>query len=147
MQHILAYRSSQDLTVALLTDMFKSGEGDEVWIPRIAVEKKWVIVTQDKGRKPKEKGRIARNSNKLPRLCLEYGVTHILVSQVIAQMPALEKCNAVGFAWDKILLVGNYDEGSRFSMKLSNFRSPLSCGIGLSLVKPNARGNNVLADL
>lgn len=147
MRHLIALNDGLGITIALMTDKYRSGIADEQWIPGIASEKDWVIITQDKGKKPKEKGLTARNNNKLPRLCLEYCVTHILVAQSIARMQVLDKCNAIGFAWSKILLVGNYPQGSRFSLKLSKSRSPLSCGISLTLVEPNKKGNNTIETL
>lgn len=140
MQHILSSRVGQGLNIALITDKFKSGVIDDTWIPQIASEGAWVVITSDKGKQPRDKC-------KLPRLCLEYGVTHILVSQTIGKMKASAKCDAVGFAWDRIMKVGDYPEGARYSMKLANFKNEMNCGIILDLVEPNTKGNNVVATL
>jgi hypothetical protein len=49
-------------TISHLFEFFKSGETDDVWIPKIASEG-WVILTADRGKKGKVK---------LPGICLQH---------------------------------------------------------------------------
>jgi hypothetical protein len=58
-------------TIHHLTNYFISGSLDPEWIPKIKGQG-WIIISQDKG----SKGR-----NKLPQICVECGITHIILTK------------------------------------------------------------------
>ena len=72
----------------------EQGGLDEDWIPRMASEG-WVLITADRGKKMRGKG------EKLPRLCVKYGVTHVILSRRIQQRKTFDKILTllVGVEW------------------------------------------------
>jgi len=54
-------------------DEFKSGALDNDWIPQIASRGGHVVITSDGGQHSKR-------TEKLPLICAEYGVTHVVMS-------------------------------------------------------------------
>jgi hypothetical protein len=140
MQKIHASQVGADSLIALVADKYRCGIADELWIPQLAVEGGWVVITSDKARQSGVK-------TKLPALCLEYGVTHILVAQSIGMMKTEEKATAILFVWEKILLASSAAPGTRYSMKLATSRSQLSRGIRIDRVEPQKKGNNIIQTL
>ena len=90
----------------------RDGVPDEDWIPHRAAEG-WVLVTSDggKGGNSREKGR------KLPRVCWEQRMTHVILSPNIHQLPAIRKAEAIYAVFGDLLLTPEYPRGSRFSVR------------------------------
>ena len=55
-------------------DFQRQGVLDEDWIPRIAREGDWVVITADRGRRGS-----AKKGEKLPVVCKQQGVTHVVL--------------------------------------------------------------------
>jgi hypothetical protein len=81
-----------------IVDTFRAGEKDEIWIPRLGAEGDWIVITADAGTHSK-RGR------KLPQLCREYSVTHVVLSRTLHQRTVLEKVAALACIWPKIELL------------------------------------------
>ncbi len=95
--------------VGHLMDYFKAGTCDSVWIPKVAAEG-WIIITADRGR--------ASNGVKLPSICAEYKVTHILMSGAMHKLKQSQKANAIISVWEQIKQCDLAPRGSRFIMRL-----------------------------
>src|SRR5262245_11340539 len=87
-----------------------SGEKDRNWIPRIAKQGRWIVITSDCGKQSPHKDR-------LPRLCAEQQVTHLLLSHTIHRRPMAEKQKILLQMWDEIAKLGSYPAGSRFQLR------------------------------
>jgi hypothetical protein len=59
-----------DAEVSHILDIYGQGKLDSEWIPEIAAQA-YIVITGDLGRK---------GGAKLPRLCVQYGITHVLLS-------------------------------------------------------------------
>ena len=94
---------------AHLCDFFASGTLDNDWIPQIATEGGWIVITSDAGRKTNKGG-------KLPRLCKEFGITHVILTAALHRKPAAEKVAALVLAWDRIEALAAEPAGSRFKL-------------------------------
>lgn len=101
--------------LAHLTTFFAEGTKDQEWIPRLAEEGGWVVVTSDRGIK-------SRKLEKLPRLCVEFGLTHVLFSASLHVQPTLGKLNALKHVWMSLMSVGEAPPGSRFLLHLRSRR-------------------------
>jgi hypothetical protein len=102
-------------TIHHLTNYFVPGELDPVWIPKVAAEG-WIILTADRGK---------RGKDKLPRICVAYKVTHILMGPSIMKLKQSQKANAIISAWEKIKDCADAPKGSRFIMSMVNGRVSL----------------------
>src|ERR1700722_11324844 len=79
-------------TIHHLTNYFIPGSEDPDWIPKIKGQD-WIVISQDKGKNGK---------NKLPQICAEYGITHIILSPSVGQLKQSEKANAIIAVWEDI---------------------------------------------
>jgi hypothetical protein len=80
-------------TIHHLLDYFSSRTHDDIWIPKV-VDGGWVIITSDQGKQS--------NRAKLPQICLEYKITHILMSSSLLHRKQNQKANAIVAAWEEI---------------------------------------------
>lgn len=78
-----------------LIDKFTSGVKDKVWLPQVAKEGDWIVITGDSG-----KG--SRNGGKLPALCVEYAVTHVMFNTKLQQQKSATKAAALAAVWPQI---------------------------------------------
>lgn len=95
-----------------LKDRFAEGELDEDWIPHIAPED-WVVISTDQARK-KSRGR------RLPELCIEYKVTHVLFGVTLHHKNSEKKKQALLDAWESIMGLHSVPKGSRYRLHLDN---------------------------
>jgi hypothetical protein len=91
----------------------KESEADDIWVPKIAPGG-WTVITTDRGKKSATK--------KLPQICCENGVTHVLVSASIHQAKQFEKARAVVAVWPEIVAATRGDKGRRFSLRYNGPR-------------------------
>ncbi len=82
-----------------LFDIAPPGTFDEVWIPRIKDEG-WTVISADGGRRP-NKGR----GKKLPQLCVDHGITLILLSPTVHNRKAFDKTRTILSVWDQIVAI------------------------------------------
>jgi hypothetical protein len=95
---------------AHLTDRFERGELDSVWVPLIAQQGRWIVITADNAKKNNKGG-------KLPRLCSEFKVTHVLLSGALHQKTTAEKRDAILLMWGRIAKLDGETPGTRFKLK------------------------------
>lgn len=100
------------VTFSHLKDRFAEKQLDEDWIPQIAPEG-WVIITSDQARKRSKGGR-------LPELCIEYEVTHVLIGTTLHHKSSGEKEKALLDAWGDIMKLTSVPKGSRYRLHLNN---------------------------
>ncbi len=67
---------------------------DHVWIPKIASES-WLVVSADRGRRGK--------GMPLPKVCRQFGVSHVLISGALHQQRQFEKARAIFIVWPKLI--------------------------------------------
>ncbi len=91
------------------------GIKDEVWIPQLGAEGGWLVITTDKGRQSK-------SGSKLPELCLQFGVTHLLVSQGVHRKKSTEKLEAFVGLWTEIESLTDGKAGRRFHLKIKSLK-------------------------
>lgn len=89
-------------------DKFPPGTRDEVWVPAIAGEN-WIVVSVDRGKSP---------GPKLPRLCAQLGVRHILLAPAAAKLPQFEKARAFLRVWRDAINLAQAPAGTRATLKV-----------------------------
>ena len=105
----LESEESRPIVEHLLTFQ-EEGVWDEVWVPRMAHEN-WILISGDKSRFKKGKG------EPLPRLCVRFGITHVLLSPTIGQRLVFEKMMTILSLWYRILELNDEPRGSRFMIE------------------------------
>jgi hypothetical protein len=105
---------------------FRQGELDSEWVPSIAREGRWIVITADAGRKPSKGG-------KLPALCRDCKVTHILLSASIHALSTAEKQAIILSAWSQIARLGEAPAGARYKLR---FRPAKGSGILRVVLEP-----------
>lgn len=104
---------SPGLEVHHLVDKFKRGEQDEDWIPQLGTEGGWVLITSDAGIHSKA-------GQKLPDLCAEHKVTHLILSGKLHKKTTVEKITWIAAAWPFVEEIFSSPPGSRFRMRLKS---------------------------
>jgi len=96
--------------VSLVGLLGEQGVLDSEWIPRIAADGRWIVITTDAGKRPSRGG-------KLPRLCREHKVTHVVISSTIHRKRTQEKLEALVAVWDEIARLNEAPPGTRFKLR------------------------------
>lgn len=104
---LLAWHHLQPIVTHLIDFIGTAGESDAIWIPK-AAEANWTIVTGDSASKS------ARD--KLPDICAEYGVRHVIFSRAFCQLRQFEKVRAIVVLWPEFSRVEESPPGSRFKI-------------------------------
>ncbi len=99
-------------TLFHLSDLDLLGQLDEEWIPKIAADG-WIVVTSDAGKKGLKGG-------KLPRLCREHKITHVVLSSTLHQMRAHLKIGALASMWEDLLELRNSKPGTGYKLRYVN---------------------------
>jgi hypothetical protein len=95
--------------IGSVVEQFGSGAKDQEWIPLVAKDG-WVVLSNDRAKRC--------GGAKLPIVCAEHGVTHILLSKSMHGMKQFYKAAAVLHMWDAITEVHTASPGSRFFIRL-----------------------------
>lgn len=103
--------SHQTEFASLVAMLGEQGVVDEKWIPLIATEGRWVVITSDGGR---QRSRGA----KLPDLCREHNVTHVVITSSIHSKKTADKLRILSESWDRIVqAVTEAPPGTRFRLR------------------------------
>jgi hypothetical protein len=117
------------LTFKGIVEHQRSGVTDKDWIPKIALEGGWVVISSDRG---KRRGGEPPDE-KLPFLCRKFRVTHVLLSGSIHSEKAFVKGQAIVAVWRELLTVTSATRGTRFQIKKN------SSGTGYFLYNEDAK--------
>lgn len=98
-----------DAELAHLFSKFPMGAKDTEWIPAIAQEGGWIVVTADRGKHSKK-------DEKLPYICREFGVSHVMLSSGLHRRTMYYKYLAISSCWSALLDVGSHPPGTGFSL-------------------------------
>jgi hypothetical protein len=112
---------SQAEVAHLLTKFGCGGVQDRVWVPVLAKETSWIVVTADQGKQSKK-------SEKLPLICRAYGVTHVMLSRGLHKRNMFYKALAIESLWEKLLATADVERGAgyRITMSGEHFRLMLA---------------------
>lgn len=93
--------------------LFGRGAKDADWIPKV-VDGGWIVISEDRGMN-------SGSGDKLPVLCVQSGVTHVLVMPAILKNGGqFEKMRAVLAVWPKLLALIAAAPGTRLKLKYAN---------------------------
>jgi hypothetical protein len=105
----LDWYEEEKVEIAHIFQFAKSGETDDVWIPRLATGG-WLLITTDRAKRC--------GGPKLPDLCRDHGVSHVLVGATIQKAKQFERVRAILAVWPRVILAAKYPtKGTRFSLR------------------------------
>jgi PIN like domain len=94
-----------------LRDTFAQGTPDDKWIPALAGQEGLIVISGDRGKQSGIKP-------KLPDLCEEHQITHVLLSAAVHRMKSHEKVAALALVWDQIAALDKHPAGTRCILRL-----------------------------
>lgn len=104
--------SREATEVRHIRELRYGGRKDDEWVPLIATGD-WLVLTCDRGKSA---------GPKLPQLCREAGLTHVLVSGTLHNSPQFEKARAVLAVWPGLVAAAAGPRGTRYSLQFSHER-------------------------
>ena len=119
---------SSDVPFVHIIDYFSQGEKDENWIPKLSAEGGWVVITADGGKQSKR-------GQKLPDLCWEYGITHVVLSSTLHSRKSHEKVGILTTFWNEIELLHEALAGSHYRLRFKPLKGKTAVTVALELVR------------
>jgi len=90
-----------------------------VWMPQRAPDG-WIVLTGDRGKGGRTKGA------KLPFLCEQHGVTHIMLGPSAHHLPSDKKIVAIASVWDEIVKLPDAPRGSAYLLSVTRGHARLT---------------------
>ena len=110
-----------------ITDYFSQGVKDEHWIPKLSAESGWIVITGDGGKSSKR-------GQKLPELCWEYGITHVVLSSTLHSKRSSVKVGVLTTFWSQIELLHEMPKGSHYHLRYRTIKGKTAVVIALEQV-------------
>lgn len=102
-----------DLQTKHLSECYAPNTPDDKWIAILEKEKDWIVITADDGSGSKKP--------KLPIICAQLGVTHIVMTPTLHQSPFKEHKQAILCLSPQIRVVPRLPKGTKVSMQYREF--------------------------
>jgi hypothetical protein len=94
-------------------ELFGRAAKDREWVPKLG-KSNWIVVSEDRGKN-------SASGDKLPVLCLQHGITHVLVlPSLLRNGGQFEKLRALLAVWPRMLDLVGTPKGSRWRLKYAN---------------------------
>lgn len=109
-RELLAFyqRDHPDLQMRHLMDDWTPGTPDSQWLEALRDDPSWIVVTKDAG----------KNSapEKLPLICREWGITHVVFTAGIISKGFASQKNAIAAVWEQLFLLHRLPPGSQVKL-------------------------------
>lgn len=110
---LLRFRPYETEVAHIIDYVGTSGMRDAEWVQRLRSDAGWIVITTDRGR---------RGAERLPRICAEERVTHVLVSGTIHSFKQFQKATIFFKVWDRLEEAAKAGAGRRYLIRLSGDR-------------------------
>ena len=100
-------------TIIHLFEIALPGTKDKDWVPLLASDQEYIVISTDAGKKNEM-------VLKLPMLCIQYQVRHILVRGTLLKRKQYEKVKALFHVWLQIVALSAAPPGTRMHLCLRN---------------------------
>lgn len=115
-----------------ITEFYCEGVKDIEWIPRLASEPGWVVITADRGTHSKR-------GDKLPAICREYRLTHVLLSKAVHHLTSHDKMTTIRRVWVEIEALSRETPGGRYRLRFKPNKENPDSRLVLEKVEPTDR--------
>ena len=122
-------RPHQNIIIKHFLELWPSGTLDQVWVPQLK-EQGWTVISADGARRPNK-----NRGKKLPRLCIENGITLVVLSPVVHRRKVFDKTRTILSVWDELFRIATTPEekGKRYMLEPLN---PYNEGVGKLSARP-----------
>ncbi len=107
---------SPGAVLAHLRKKFTQGIKDRVWIPQIAEEGGWIIISMDRGKH-------SNVPDRLPLICQQFHVTHATLSGGLAKRSMYFRATAIEACWPALVSAGSEPSGTGFRLSMKESAS------------------------
>ncbi len=106
--HEFYHRDYPGLEIRHVLDDWAAGTPDSQWLETLREDSSWIVITKDAG----------KNSapEKLPLICREWNITHVLFTAGIIQKGFLTQKNALVAVWEKLFQLHRLPPGSQVKL-------------------------------
>lgn len=101
-----------------ILELYGQGAKDNEWIPTCAAEGGWIVISGDRAKRNNPGG-------KLPLLCREKGVTHVILSAAAHQLRVADKLSLLQLMWPQITETPKAKPGTRFKLQFQQLSTGL----------------------
>ncbi|MCC6123349.1 MAG: hypothetical protein IT426_00130 [Pirellulales bacterium] len=101
-----------DAEVAHLFSKFPSGTPDSQWIPELSKEGGWIVISADRGIN-------SRAGEKLPIICHEFNLTHVMLSRGLHKRTMYYKALAIESSWFGLISAASEPPGTGFMLSMT----------------------------
>lgn len=105
------------LEIMHLFEKWPAGTADPQWLEYIRENPDWVIITKDAGAKS--------THNKLPMICREWGITHVVFTSGLIQKGFLAQKNALVGVWEQLFYLKHLPPGTQVKLGESRKRGQI----------------------
>ena len=100
-----------DAVIAHLFSKFSSGVKDTFWIPEIAKDPGWIVVSMDRGKH-------SRVEERLPLICEKFGVTYVVLSAGLEKRTVYFRAIAIQACWPGLIRAASSPPGTGFVLSM-----------------------------
>jgi hypothetical protein len=102
-----------------INEFQKQGIDDDRWVPEIAKEGCWIIISGDRSKQNKSKKSKHYRGEKMRVVCKQYNVTLVEMSQKIHHLPTMKKIALLLLVWSDLMKVAEAPPGSRHLIRFA----------------------------
>ena len=116
--HDFYHRDYPGLQIRHVLGDWSAGTPDSEWLQTLRKDPTWIVITKDAGKNAAPE--------KLPLICQEWGVTHVLFTGGIIQKGFLTQKNALVGVWEKLFLLHHLPPGSQVKLGEASSKGDIS---------------------
>ena len=102
------HRDYPDLQIRHLMDDWTAGTPDSQWLEALRLDPSWIIITKDAGKNSAQE--------KLPLICHQWGITHIVFTAGIINKGFVTQKNAIAGVWEQLFQLHRLPPGSQVKL-------------------------------
>jgi hypothetical protein len=100
------------LQIRHLMDDWTAGTPDSQWLEALRQDPSWIVITKDAGKNSAQE--------KLPLICREWGITHIVFTSRIISKGFVTQKNAVAGVWEQLFQLHRLPPGTQVKLGETN---------------------------
>jgi PIN like domain len=101
-------RDYPNLQIQHLMDHWTPGTPDSEWLETLRLDLSWIVITKDAGKNSAQE--------KLPLICREWGITHIVFTPGIISKGFITQKNAIAGVWEQLFHLHRLPPGTQVKL-------------------------------
>jgi hypothetical protein len=116
--HDFYHRDYPELEIRHVLDDWAAGTPDSQWLETLREDSSWIVITKDAGRNSAQE--------KLPLICREWGITHVVFTPGIISKGFASQKNAIAGIWEQLFHLHRLPPGSQVRLGESSQKGDVS---------------------